>query len=124
MIRLPVSYDTPAEVVAAVPSLIESIVATERVATLERAHLKSLGDSALVFECSLLFHTADFIAFMNAQQAINLKILHRFQEEKIRIAPPARAIRIESDPVEDPARIQLDPHAPGDHARARPRPEP
>lgn len=92
--QLRVSYDTPVEKVAAIPSLLSTIVAAQRSVTLERAHLVSLGESAMLFEVSLLFHTPSFIEFVDAQQEINLAVLRRFRDEGIRIGLPAEVVHL------------------------------
>ncbi len=89
----------------------------------ERAHLNSLGDSALGFEVVYRMTDPDFKLFMDTQQSIYLDILKRFSEEGIAFAHPARTVFIEdgrqqvSYKVRYPVEPFLYPRRPGKRIR-------
>jgi small-conductance mechanosensitive channel len=50
------------------------------------------GESALNVETVYFVLTADYLTYVNVQQAINLQILRQFAAEKIQFAYPTRTI--------------------------------
>ena len=60
-----------------------------------RAHFKGYDASALIFEVVYTVNTADFMLYMDIQQAINLEIFRQFHEEGIRFAYPTQTILLE-----------------------------
>jgi len=94
VLSIGVSYATPYEKVALVPSMLEEIVRSTPDTRFDRAHFKALGDSALMYELVYFVIKADYGAFMDAQQAINLKILRRFADESIDLAFPTQVVHL------------------------------
>jgi small-conductance mechanosensitive channel len=87
-----VSYDTPPDTVARIPTIIrEAIVAQQRV-RFDRSHFVAYGESALNFETVYFVLTADYLTHVDVLQAINLQILRQFAAEKIEFAYPTRTI--------------------------------
>ena len=58
----------------------------------DRAHFKSLGDSALLFEVAYFVLTPDYNQYLDMQQAMNLSILKQFAEQEIEIAYPTQTV--------------------------------
>jgi small-conductance mechanosensitive channel len=88
-------YGTPYEKVEAVPELLAEIVKAQKDVTFDRAHLKEYGDFALIYEVVYYFETADYNAFMDTQQAINLAIYQKFEQEGIAFAFPTPTIHLQ-----------------------------
>ncbi|WP_200383166.1 mechanosensitive ion channel domain-containing protein, partial [Thiococcus pfennigii] len=105
--KLGVVYQTPPEKLERIPRIIETIIRGQPHARFDRAHFFEYGDFALTFEIVYYVLGADYGVYMDTQQAINLAIYRRFQEEGIdfayptqelilRHAPPAKALRPEA----------------------------
>ena len=94
VLAIGVSYATPYEKIAALPRMLEEIVRSTPDTRFERAHFKVLGDSALTYEVVYFVLKADYNSFMDAQQAINLKILRRFADEGIDLAFPTQVVHL------------------------------
>ena len=87
-ILLRVAYETPREKVAAIPGVIETAIRAQPKVRFERAHLARLGDYALHFEA--VFHVQDreLGAFMDAQQAILLRLLEELERRGVDVVYP------------------------------------
>ena len=60
------------------------------------------GDSSLDFEVVFWMTDPDYNKYMDAQQAINLALVRRFEQEKIGFAYPTRSLFVEA-----PVRVEL-----------------
>ncbi|MDD2882601.1 MAG: mechanosensitive ion channel family protein [Rhodoferax sp.] len=89
-----VTYDTPAEQLAHIPSLIEQAVAAQSDVRFDRAHLKGFGAFSLDYEAVYYVLSADYNMFMNVQQGINLQLVRSFAEEKIEFAFPTQTLNL------------------------------
>ena len=58
----------------------------------DRAHFKEYGDSAIVFDTVYHVTRPEYDRAMDIQLAINLEILHRFEDGGIEFAYPTRVI--------------------------------
>lgn len=100
---LGVTYDTPHEKLTAIPATIRAIVQSQEQTRFDRAHFKEYGDSSLKFEIVYYMLTADYNAYMDVQQAINLEIYRNFEQEEIEFAFPTRTLYMkrtaETEPV-------------------------
>jgi small-conductance mechanosensitive channel len=92
MLTIGVSYDTPPDTVARIPTMLREAVEAQEQVRFDRSHFMSYGDSALVFETVYFVLTADYVTFANMNQAVNLAVLRRFATEKIEFAFPTRTI--------------------------------
>jgi small-conductance mechanosensitive channel len=92
-----VTYQTPAETVALIPSLIEDIISSQSNVRFDRSHFKSFGDFALNFEIVYYVLVSDYAAYMDAQQAINLGIMRAFAERKIEFAYPTQTLFVQRE---------------------------
>ncbi len=77
-----------------IPRLIQEIIEDHAQVSFNRAHFKGFGESSLVFEVVYTVHTADFQPYMDIQQAINLEIYRKFEEQGIEFAIPARTVTV------------------------------
>ena len=77
---------------ARIPAMIREIVQAQPLARFDRSHFNRLGESSLDFETVYYVQSADYAAFMDTQQAINVALLERFAAEGIRFAFPTRMV--------------------------------
>jgi small-conductance mechanosensitive channel len=87
-----VVYQTPPEKLAAIPGIIEEIIKAQESARFDRSHFKAFGNFSLDFESVYFIKSPDYNIYMNTQQAINLAIFRRFQEEGIEFAYPTQTV--------------------------------
>jgi small-conductance mechanosensitive channel len=90
--QIGVAYGTPYEKVAAVPQLIRAAIEAEEGVRFDRSHFKEYADSSLNFESVYYVLSSDYNRYMDVQQAINLTLFRRFEEEGIAFAHPLRMV--------------------------------
>ncbi len=93
--QIGVVYGLSRVVVAEIPGLIRSAIEEQEQVRFDRSHFKGYGASSLDFETVYYVLTADYTAYMNIQEAINLGILRRFEEKNIGFAFPTRTVIVE-----------------------------
>ena len=84
-----VAYGTPAVKLEIVPGIVRQAIERQVGTRFDRAHFKSYGDSALIFEAAYFVQDPDYNRYMDIQQAINLDIHRHLEEEQIALAHPA-----------------------------------
>ncbi|MBI4512512.1 MAG: mechanosensitive ion channel family protein [Gemmatimonadetes bacterium] len=89
-----VTYQTAYEKLAAIPGMVREIIEAQEHARFDRAHFKEFGDSALNFEVVYYVTQPDYNLYMDIQQAINLALVRRFEEEAIEFAYPTRTLYV------------------------------
>jgi small-conductance mechanosensitive channel len=82
--------------------MVREIVERTPQARFDRAHFQKFGDSSLDFEVVFWMTDPDYNKYMDAQQAINLALVRRFEQEKIGFAYPTRSLFVEA-----PLRVEL-----------------
>jgi small-conductance mechanosensitive channel len=87
-----VNYETPPDTVARIPTIIREAVTAQQQVRFDRSHFVAYGESALNIETVYFVLTADYLAYVDVQQAINLQILRQFAAQKIEFAYPTRTI--------------------------------
>jgi len=87
-----VSYETPHETLQQIPSMVENVVQSLEEVRFDRAHLKTLGDFALIFEVVYFVERPDYNFYMDVQEAINLALYRRFEDENIDLPYPTQKI--------------------------------
>ena len=95
---LGIVYQTPYEQLARIPALLREMVEAQEGVRFDRAHFKGYGDFALQFEIVYYVLSPDYTRYMDVQQAINLAIYQRFEEEGIRFAYPTQSLYLEKVP--------------------------
>lgn len=95
-----VTYDTAREKVERIPAMIREAVEAQENVRFDRAHFKEFGDSALIFETVYFVLVPDFAVKMSVQQAINLQLMGRFEDEGIEFAFPSQTIYLETEGAE------------------------
>ena len=87
-----VVYQTPSEKLKKIPQIIKEIIDNIDGASFDRAHFKSFGDFALIFEIVYYVESSDYTKYMDVQQAINLRLKEEFEKEGIEFAYPTQTI--------------------------------
>ena len=103
LFKVSVPHDTPPDAAARIPAMIREAIEAQPLARFDRAHLWQLNEWALDYEAVYYMQTGDYNAFMDAQQAINLTLLRRFEEEGIRLAMPGRMVTMRKATESPPA---------------------
>lgn len=84
------TYDTPADTLEHIPALVKSLIDEHEQARFDRAHFKDFGDSSLNFEVAYWMKSADYTAYMDTQQAINLGLTRFCAKLGVEFAFPIR----------------------------------
>lgn len=89
-----VVYNTSVEKLERLPAIIRALIEEQPKTRFDRTHFKEYGESALIFEVVYFVLDPDFNLYMDIQQAINLAIFRRFQEQDIVFGFPTRTINV------------------------------
>ena len=92
-----VTYDTDPDTLERIPKMVEDALDQIELARFDRAHFKSLGDSALIFEAVFFVTTDDYAVSMDIQQHINLALMRAFKKEGIEFAFPTQTVYVKND---------------------------
>jgi len=92
---LGVTYQTPADKLERIPSLIESAVSSQAHVRFDRCHFATYGDSSLNFETVYFVESADYGQHMDILQAVNLAVYRSFESENIEFAYPTQTLFVE-----------------------------
>ena len=87
-----VIYETPYDKLTAIAGILRAAVEAQERVRFDRAHFKEHGDFSLNFEVVYYVLSPDFNLYMDIQQAINLTIHKRFEEQEIEFAYPTQTI--------------------------------
>jgi len=93
--KVGVTYQTTADALERIPSIIRETVEAQEKTTFDRSHFGSYGDFSLDFETVYYVESADYNLYMDIQQAINLTLYRRFADEGIEFAYPTQTLFIE-----------------------------
>ena len=96
-----VTYQTPPDLLEAIPPLVKSIVTALETVRFERAHLVAFGDSALEFEVVYWVLDPDYGLYADRHQAINLALLREFASRGVEFAYPTRTLFVSQLPAAD-----------------------
>jgi small-conductance mechanosensitive channel len=91
-----VVYGTPLEKLERIPGTIRDIIVKQDLARFDRAHFKSYGDYALIFEVVYYVESSDYTLYMDIQQSVNFAIYRCFEEAKIEFAYPTQTLFVNS----------------------------
>lgn len=95
LFALGVTYQTPRDRLEKIPAIIRESIESQEHARFDRSHFKSYGAFSLDFETVFWVTTPDYGVYMDTQQAINLAIHERFEEEGIEFAYPTQTLFLE-----------------------------
>jgi small-conductance mechanosensitive channel len=90
-----VTYQTPRDKLIKIPQIIREAVEQQDKTRFDRSHFKEYGDFALVFESVYYVLGPDYNEYMDIQQAINLHIHERFEQEGIVFAYPTQTLFVQ-----------------------------
>ncbi|HTT08001.1 MAG TPA: mechanosensitive ion channel family protein [Gammaproteobacteria bacterium] len=90
-----VTYQTPADKLAAIPDMIREIICSLEKTRFDRSHFSQFGDFALVIETVYFVLDPDYNFYMDVHQKIGLEILKRFEREGIEFAYPTQTIQLQ-----------------------------
>lgn len=89
---LGVTYQTPREKLARIPTIIRGIIEEQENVRFDRSHFQAYGDFSLKFETIYFVLSSDYNLYMDIQQAINLRIYESFEQEGIEFAYPTQTV--------------------------------
>ncbi|MBT4277438.1 mechanosensitive ion channel family protein [Candidatus Falkowbacteria bacterium] len=92
---LGVTYNTSTEKVKKIPSMVQKIIETEKLARFDRGFFKEFADSALIFEFVYYVDSGEYLDYANVNQEIFFKIKEAFEKEKIEFAYPTQTVYLE-----------------------------
>ena len=95
--ELGIKGDTPYDKLVAIPDVLKEIVESQDQVTFDRAHFRTYGDFALIFDVVYHVEGPDYRQYMDIQQSINLDIFKRFEDEGIEFAYPTQTIYLAKD---------------------------
>ncbi len=101
LFNLDVPFDTPAELLKRIPSMLEKIVTAQAPVQFDRSHVASFTESGVRIETVYFVLDPDYKLYMNIQQGINLEILNQFNAEKLKFALPSRTVYHEGPNAKD-----------------------
>ncbi|MGM0517712.1 MAG: mechanosensitive ion channel family protein [Pseudomonadota bacterium] len=91
-----VTYQTPRSKLETIPAIMREAVEASEGTRFDRSHFKAYGNFSLNFETVYYVLTPDYTRYMDIQQAVNLHIHERFEEEGIEFAYPTQTVFVES----------------------------
>lgn len=89
-----VPYGTPLASLREIPAIVQKVVEAQEKARFDRAHLKTLGASGLLFEVVFYVESDDYLTYMNILQEINLLLIQEFGKRGIGMAYPTQTIHL------------------------------
>jgi small-conductance mechanosensitive channel len=97
--KLGVIYQTSAEQLAEISSLVKSIIEKQEDVIFDRGHFASYGDFSLNFEFVYFIIGSDYVKYMDTQQKINMEIYQEFELKGIEFAYPTQTLYVNKDNV-------------------------
>jgi len=92
--RFGVAHGTAASDLAAIPGLVRTAVTTEAHTRFERAHLVAFSNTSVDYEVAYVVTSADYPTFLDAQQAVNLKLAQEFEARGIEFASLTPSVHV------------------------------
>lgn len=87
-----VTYEISKQQLLAIPAILREAVEAQADVKFDRAHFKSYGASSIDFEIVYFVQTPDYGVYMDVQQAINIALFERFEEQCIDFAYPTQTV--------------------------------
>jgi small-conductance mechanosensitive channel len=94
-----VTYETSAQQVRQIPSIIKEIINDLEGVQFDRAHFGAFGDFSLNFEVVFYMLTADYNTYMDIRQQVFIRLFERFEEEGIEFAYPTQKLLVSAAAV-------------------------
>ena len=100
MFSIGVVYQTSVEQVKAISPMIKRVVEEHEYARFDRAHFKSFGDFALIYEVVFYVLRPDYNTYMDVQQSINVRLMEEFEKAGLEFAYPTQQLFVtRTEPV-------------------------
>lgn len=90
--KFKVTHQTSIDQLKSIPKVIEDIISGMEKTIFDRAHFKTITDSAFEFEVVYNIDSSDYALYMNTQQEINLQLLAALHKHKIKLAYPTTSV--------------------------------
>ena len=87
-----VVYQTHVEQVKAISPMIKRVVEEHEYARFDRAHFKSFGDFALIYEVVYYVLRPDYNTYMDVQQSMNFRLMEEFEKARLEFAYPTQQL--------------------------------
>jgi small-conductance mechanosensitive channel len=110
------SYTASVETIEQIPHIIREAIDAQKSTRFDRSHFLRHGDASLEFETVYYVLSADYNAYMDIQQAINLRIHRKFADLGMDFAVPTQKLVLAQKPTSDT-------QAARDDAEGAPRPQ-
>lgn len=94
-----VTRNCTSEQAAQIPQLVERIVRDIPKTRFDRSHLKGFGESSLDFETVYIVLDPGYNAYMDIQQALNLRLMDGLADLGVEFAFPTRTVHVASMPA-------------------------
>jgi small-conductance mechanosensitive channel len=94
-----VVYEITKQQLLAIPGILREAVEAQPQVKFDRAHFKAYGASSLDFEVVYIVQTPDFGVYMDVQQAINVALFERFEQEGIGFAYPTQTVHLANQEI-------------------------
>jgi len=95
MFMLGVTYQTPRDKLILIPEIIREAIERQDNTRFDRSHFKEYGDFSLNYESVYYVLGPDYNEYMDIQQAVNLRIHERFEQEGIEFAYPTQTVFVQ-----------------------------
>lgn len=92
--KLGVTYQTPRDKLSRIPGIIREAIERQENTRFDRSHFQAYGDFSLNFESVYYIASPDYNLYMDVQQAVNLRIHERFEEERVEFAYPTQTLLV------------------------------
>jgi small-conductance mechanosensitive channel len=92
--NLGVTYQTTVAQLRAIPAIVKAAVESEPKLRFDRCHFVQYGDSALTFEAVFWVQSPDYLVYVDALHAVNLRIFEAFAAQGIEFAYPTRTLHV------------------------------
>jgi small-conductance mechanosensitive channel len=92
VLRLGVTYQTPADQLEQIPTMIRNAIEKHQTTRFDRSHMTGFGDSSYDFEAVYWILSPQYLDFANTHQAVLIDIVRTFTQEKVEFAYPTRTL--------------------------------
>ncbi|MGD2082927.1 MAG: mechanosensitive ion channel family protein [Chromatiales bacterium] len=92
-----VTYQTPRAKLERIPGMIREAIEAQAKTRFDRSHFKEYGSFSLTFETVYYVLAPDYNLYMDIQQAVNLSIHERFEEQEIEFAYPTQTLFVKAE---------------------------
>jgi small-conductance mechanosensitive channel len=92
-----VTYQTSREKLEIIPGILREAINAQNNTNFDRSNFQKYGDFSLIYETVYYVMSSDYNIYMDIQEAINLYIHRRFEEEGIVFAYPTQTIYVSGE---------------------------